>query len=429
MAGRTTLLVAHRRSTLHLADRIAVMEGGRVVETGTHDELMERSRLYRTLLSGLEEEDTEAIGDSIERWRCSITVIALASCRRRRRMASQASRTPAAGDRSAASMTLGSPSIGPGLGRGGGGGGGGWRRNLAPTPELLARVAALPPVKDFPAVDVERETRMTARFSLGRLLAEFRRPLLAGLVLVVIDGMFTLLGPVLVKDGHRPRGEHRLGDSAVRGFGDPAGRDRGRLRRRHCRVLHNRPHGAAGDDVASDTDLGAPPAPVPRLLRAGDGRTDYDPDDHRRRPVRVTDRKWLAVGAGVRRDVRRRGHRPRDHQHQAGAAHADAWPSPWPWRRSVPAPGRRLYDLSRERIAAVNADFQESLSGVRESQAFVHEDADHGRFHALGRDYMESRVAAQRLVALYFPFVSQFLAGCADAIILGVGAGLVISGR
>ena len=35
----------------------------------------------------------------------------------------------------------------------------------------------------------------------------------------------------------------------------------------------------------------------------------------------------------------------------------------------------RLYDLSRDRIAAVNADFQESLSGVRESQAFVHEAA------------------------------------------------------
>ena len=41
----------------------------------------------------------------------------------------------------------------------------------------------------------------------------------------------------------------------------------------------------------------------------------------------------------------------------------------------------RLYDLARERIAIVNADFQESLSGVRESQAFVHEDATIERFH------------------------------------------------
>ncbi len=52
----------------------------------------------------------------------------------------------------------------------------------------------------------------------------------------------------------------------------------------------------------------------------------------------------------------------------------------------------RLYDLSRERIAIVNADFQESLSGVRESQAFVHEAATMEHFHGLGRDYLESRL-------------------------------------
>jgi ATP-binding cassette subfamily B protein len=86
-----------------------------------------------------------------------------------------------------------------------------------------------------------------------------------------------------------------------------------------------------------------------------------------------------------------------------------------------------LYDLSRDRIAAVNADFQESLSGVRESQAFVHESATMARFHALGESYLRSRVAAQRLVATYFPFV-QFLSAVADALVLGVGAALVPSG-
>jgi ATP-binding cassette subfamily B protein len=88
----------------------------------------------------------------------------------------------------------------------------------------------------------------------------------------------------------------------------------------------------------------------------------------------------------------------------------------------------RLYDLSRERIAIVNADFQESISGVRVSQAFVHQAETIKRFHRLGREYLESRVAAQRLVALYFPFV-QFLSGVADAIVLGVGAGLIASGH
>jgi ATP-binding cassette subfamily B protein len=88
----------------------------------------------------------------------------------------------------------------------------------------------------------------------------------------------------------------------------------------------------------------------------------------------------------------------------------------------------RLYDVSRERIAIVNADFQESLSGVRESQAFVHEQDTMSRFHRLGHEYLESRVAAQRLVATYFPFV-QFLSAVADAIVLGVGARLIASGH
>src|SRR5207302_1838339 len=52
LQGRTTLLIAHRRSTLRLADRIAVVDGGRVADIGTHEELMARSVLYRRLLAG-----------------------------------------------------------------------------------------------------------------------------------------------------------------------------------------------------------------------------------------------------------------------------------------------------------------------------------------------------------------------------------------
>ncbi|MGH9154323.1 MAG: ABC transporter ATP-binding protein, partial [Acidimicrobiales bacterium] len=58
LAGRTTLLVAHRRSTLRLADRIAVVDGGAVVDIGTHEELLSTSRLYRALLSGPGDLDT-----------------------------------------------------------------------------------------------------------------------------------------------------------------------------------------------------------------------------------------------------------------------------------------------------------------------------------------------------------------------------------
>ncbi|MYV70766.1 ATP-binding cassette domain-containing protein, partial [Streptomyces sp. SID2131] len=55
MAGRTTLLIAHRRSTLNLADRIAVLDGGRLADIGTQEELEERSPLFRRLLTDPEE--------------------------------------------------------------------------------------------------------------------------------------------------------------------------------------------------------------------------------------------------------------------------------------------------------------------------------------------------------------------------------------
>jgi ATP-binding cassette subfamily B protein len=58
MEGRTTLIVAHRLSTIGLADRVVLLDGGRIVADGTHNELMASSPLYVEVLAQAEAEST-----------------------------------------------------------------------------------------------------------------------------------------------------------------------------------------------------------------------------------------------------------------------------------------------------------------------------------------------------------------------------------
>jgi len=49
MKGKTSFVIAHRLSTIHNADKILVLDQGEIVETGTHQELMDRKGLYQYL--------------------------------------------------------------------------------------------------------------------------------------------------------------------------------------------------------------------------------------------------------------------------------------------------------------------------------------------------------------------------------------------
>ena len=419
MAGRTALLVAHRRSTLELASRIVVLEEGRIVEQGTHAELSVRSARYQALLTGLTADPLAAAGDRIE----ALATLAAAAPDGTTAAAWTAD---SAAPPSGSAPSFGAPSIGPGLSRSAGATN--WRVNLAPTPELLERVAALAPVRDFAELDLERDTRQDRNFGLRLLLREFRRPLLAGLVLVVLDALASLSGPILVKVGI-DQGV-AVGSTAVLfaasgvflavvladlvveiGETFVTGRTAERvmlslrirvwaqLQRLSLDYYEREMAGRIMTRMTTDVDqfesliesgLLSALVAIVTFVGVGVALVLLNPELGL---CALTISVPLAVATVVFR------------------------------RRAA-----RLYETARERIAIVNASFQESLAGVRESQAFVHERATIDHFHKLSEDYLEARVGAQRLVATYFPFV-QFLSGAADAIVLGVGAGLVTSGH
>jgi ATP-binding cassette subfamily B protein len=283
-------------------------------------------------------------------------------------------------------------------------------------------------VRDVPAIDVSDEPAQDRGFNLRRLLAEFRRPLAGGLTLVVLDALASLAGPVLVKTG--------LDSGVAKGsvaalFGASAVYLAVTLADLVDEIFETFVTGRTAQRIMLSLRIRIW-AQLQRLSldyyeREMAGRimtrmtTDVDQFES------LIENGLLSalvsvvtfVGVGVALVVLNL---------ELGL-----------FTLTVVVPlsvatvmfrhrAARLYDLSRERVGIVNADFQESLSGVREAQAFVHEGATRERFHRLGRDYLESRVAAQRLVATYFPFV-QFLSSVADAIVLGVGAGLIATGH
>ncbi|MFJ5017130.1 ABC transporter ATP-binding protein [Streptomyces griseoluteus] len=402
MAGRTTLLIAHRRSTLSLADRIAVLDGGRLVDLGTDEELQERCPLYRRLLTDPDELGAPSPGHARPAERTEDT-----SVREELDAEFDAERgvTPRlwTGDRTPREQTLsGTPA----------------------TPELLAQVEALPPATDTPDVDEARAVRAEDSYGLRRLLHGFGRPLLVSLALVAVDAGSGLLLPVLIRHGI-DEGVTRTALGAVW-----AASLLGLLTvlvQWTAQYGETRMTGRTGERVLYALRLKI----FTQLQRLGldyyerelTGRimtrmtTDVDALSSFLQTGLVT--AFVSVvtffgimGALLVLDVQ-----------LALVVFATLPPlilATFFFRRA----SVKAYELARERVSVVNADLQESVAGLRIVQAFRRERDGGRRFAERSESYRQARIRGQWLISVYFPFV-QLLSSVAAAAVLISGAGRV----
>ncbi|MFE3415022.1 ABC transporter ATP-binding protein [Streptomyces mirabilis] len=405
MEGRTTLLIAHRRSTLNLADRIAVLDGGRLADIGTHEELQQRSPLYRRLLTDPDELGGVSPGHVLPAVPQEDT-----SVRDELDAEFDAERgvTPHlwTGDREPKDNAL---------------------SGMPATPELLTLVEALPPATDAPGIDEARAVRPEESYGLRRLLRGFGLPLLVSLGLVAVDAGMSLLLPVLIRHGI-DQGVTRMAIGAV--WAAAALALVTVLIQWAAQIGETRMTGRTGERVLYSLRLKI----FAQLQRLGldyyerelTGRimtrmtTDVDALSTFLQTGLVT--AFVSVvtffgimGALLVIDV------------QLALVVFITLPplviGTFFFRRA----SVKAYELARERVSAVNADLQESVSGLLILQAFRRERSGRQRFAEGSDSYRRARTRGQWLISIYFPFV-QLLSSVASAAVLIVGAHRVDAG-
>ncbi|HET6185466.1 MAG TPA: ABC transporter ATP-binding protein, partial [Trebonia sp.] len=423
MAGRTTLLIAHRRSTLNLADRVAVMTAeGRLADIGTQAELEERSELYRLLVSGPgdDAEGTDAGELPAPAGAVAGTMagtvagtgngheVAGAETRAR---SGYSGRGAGAGRRGAARATHMDGMIG----------------SVPPSPELLAKVEALPPIKDEPNVDEAQARAADTHFTLRKLLRPIAVALIAGLVLDGLDAAANLALPALVRGGIDSGVQAKafgfvvlmaLAGLAIV-FGDwlvniaetmVVGRNGERLlytlrvkifaqlQRLGLDFYERELSGRIMTRMTTDVDA------LSTFLQTG--------------LVTMISSVLTFVGVLVAMliiNVR------------LGLLVLAIMPFLIAATVVFRMKSSRAYTEARERVSVVNADLAENVAGLRVTQAFRREGENRARFAGRSFAYRESRLRAQRYIALYFPFV-QTLSTVASALVLVVAVGQVHSG-
>ncbi|MEV4680188.1 ABC transporter ATP-binding protein [Streptomyces kurssanovii] len=415
MAGRTTLLIAHRRSTLNLADRIAVLDGGRLADIGTHRELEQRCALYRRLLTDPDELGGVSPGHIV-----------------RQAAAPEPDEDRTVRDELDAEFDV-ERGITPRL----------WARDEnaeeakeepGATPELLAQVEALPPATDTPDIDEARATRPEPAGATagegGRLravLSGFGLPLLVSLGLVAVDAGMGLLLPILIRHGI-DEGVEQVALGAVWAASLLALATV--LVQWAAQIGETRMTGRTGERVLYSLRLKI----FAQLQRLGldyyerelTGRimtrmtTDVDALSTFLQTGLVTAFVSVVTFFGIMValvviDV------------ELALVVFATLPVLIVGTYFFRKQSVKAYELARERISVVNADLQESVSGLRIVQAFRRERTGRESFAARSDSYRQARVRGQWLISIYFPFV-QLLSSVATAAVLIVGAGRIEAG-
>ncbi|GAA1233991.1 ABC transporter ATP-binding protein [Prauserella halophila] len=427
MRDRTTILVAHRRSTLTLADRIAVLDDGRVVDVGTADELEARCRLYRDLVSG-PGDDAEEPGHRVPAEPAAGGITPELWPQHGGEEPGETDGSAGRADHDSSRPTV--PSTAPAAATSGRGGGPGGHASLdlPPTPDLLDRVDALPPATDEPDLGGLDPTAPEPRFRLASLLRPVRGLLAAVIAFVAIDALATIAVPALyqrgVDDGVRVGAESVVLVAAAVGLVIIA-IDWLAI------ALQTRLTARTGESVLYLLRVRSY-AHLQRL-----GLDYYERELSGRIMTRMTTdvdalstflQTGLAtavvsvltlVGVGVALVVTAPGLALYVFAVLPVLIIATVL-----FRRRASA----AYTEARERVSAVNADMQENVSGLRVAQAYTREERSARDFASRSDAYRRSRLRAQRYVATYFPFVT-LLSGVAEVLVLTAGATGVAAGE
>ncbi|MDV8078176.1 ABC transporter ATP-binding protein [Rhodococcus sp. IEGM 1370] len=405
---RATLVLAHRRSTLTLADRVAVLDNGRIIDTGTVDELDRRCPLFRALLAGGDGEENDDPG-------AEPTV-----------------------DPSADTLwpdTDPESTVEPGAvstpAPGGGGGHGtamaGAFGSLAPTPAISRAVAALPPATEDPGTSGSQLRRPDPEFRLPRLLSPVRSLLAVVVVLLALDSLASIAFPSLVRyavDNGVASGDSntlwiatsigvvlaaaswfvvcwttvitaRAGERVLFGL---RVRSYAHIQRLGLDYYERELSGRIMTRMTTDVDAlssfiqtGASTAVVSVLTVVGIAAA-----------LLVTDPTLGLVALAVVPPL----------------AVATVI-----FRRISSA----AYSTSRERISIVNADFQENVTGLRAAQAYRREEYAASRFAERSDRYRASRMRSQTAISVFFPLIT-LLSDIALAVVVFVGAHQIATG-